>query len=212
MTTRHATSAFIAAFAAVMSSSLPATANAACDVARFGEAATNTCRRSESTCVPAYLPAEIRAIVRGAVVESVGLAVNDGRASWRGFDLDRRELVVVERYAGARLAQAPRVTTATADEYVKPFAADPARGVDHVRRYPLAAAKFTAMACLASAAWSEGQAPSHALTDISGQFFLLLADAAKTQSVLGRFEGTPGKLVRQFDGVMMRQRPGRAAP
>jgi hypothetical protein len=119
---------------------------------------------------------------------------------------------VVERYAGGRVGQAPRVATATAAEYVAPFGTDPAKGVDHVRRYPLGTARFTSMACLASAAWSEEPAPPRALTDMAGQFYLLLAETAQTQSVMGRFEGTPGKLARQFDEVMLRQRPGRAAP
>jgi hypothetical protein len=187
---------------------LPTAAHAACDVARFGESATKTCPRSTGNCIPSYLPEEISDIAKGAVVESVGLAVNDGRASWRALDIDRKEVVVVERYAGRRRGQAPRVNSSTPYEYLKTFDQDQTRWVDHVRRYPLSAAKFMALTCLASGAWSEGPAPSHELTDISSRFYLLLAESAQTASALGRFGGTPGNFARIVDDIVQRQRPG----
>src|SRR5947208_343919 len=64
---------------------LPAAAHAACDLAHFGDRAPRTCPRSSAECLPPHLPEPVKEIVRGAVVEWVGLAANDGRASWRAL-------------------------------------------------------------------------------------------------------------------------------
>lgn len=187
---------------------LPAAGEAACDLAAFGASATRTCPRSSAECMPPYLPEEVAGITRGAVVEAIGLAVNDGRASWRALDLDRREVIVVERYAGRRLAQAPAVAASTPNEYLRAQGQDASRWVDHVRRYPLAEARFRALACTAAGAWSERPAPFRELTDTGGRLYLLLADTAQVDLARGRFIGVAGSFVRGVDEVVRRQRPG----
>lgn len=146
----RALSAGIAVALSVLAALLPTTAAlAACDLARFGEPAPRTCPRATAECLPGHLPDEVKQIVRGAALEWVGLAVNDGRASWRALDIDRRELVVVERYAGSRVGRAPRVETATPHEYLRTNGEGDSRSIDHVRRWPLSPARFDALACVA---------------------------------------------------------------
>src|SRR6185295_1596888 len=95
---RRGMSVRLSLLAAALVCLAPMPSRADCDLARFGASATGACSRASADCVPAYLPEEIRAIVRGPVLETIGLAVNDGRASWRALDIERREVVVVERY------------------------------------------------------------------------------------------------------------------
>ena len=195
----------------VLAAMLPATAPAACDLARFGDPAPRTCARDAADCLPAHLPDEVKAIARGAVLEWVGLAVNDGRASWRALDLDRRELLVIERYAGPRLARAPRVAAtaaATAHELLRTSGEGKAQMVDHVRRWPLSRARFEALACLAAGAWSEQALPAHELTDSAARFYLLLPDKAQVDSAPGRFDGAPRKFERMVDDLAKRAKPG----
>lgn len=202
--------ALFAGLTVALATLLPATAaRAACDLARFGEPAPRTCPRSSEDCLPRYLPDEVKEIVRGAAVEWVGLAVNDGRASWRALDIDRRELVVVERYAGRRLGRAPRVETATPHEYLRTAGDGDTRSIDHVRRWPLSPARFDALACLAAGAWSARPLPVRELTDNASRFYLLLADRAQVDSAPGRFKGPPARFEGLADDIVKRQRPGR---
>jgi hypothetical protein len=190
---------------------LPAPARAACDLAHFGERAPRSCPRSSAECLPPHLPDPVKEIVRGAVVEWVGLAVNDGRASWRALDIDRREVLIVERYAGSRLSRAPRIEAATPHEYVEASGEGDSRSIDHVRRWPLSRARFEALACVASGAWSERPMPVREVSDSASRFYLLLADRAQVDTALGHFAGPPGKFERMVDDIVKRQRPGEAA-
>lgn len=201
--------ALFAGLTVALAALLPAAAAAACDLARFGDPAPRTCPRAAAECLPGYLPDEVTQIVRGAAVEWVGLAVNDGRASWRALDIDRRELVVVERYAGPRVGRAPRVETATPHEYLRTNGEGDARSIDHVRRWPLSPARFDALACLAAGAWSARPMPVRELTDNASRFYLLLADQAQVDTALGRFTGPPARFERLVDDIVKRQRPGR---
>ena len=182
-----------------------------CDLARFGASATATCPRSSADCVPAYLPEDIRAIARGPVLETIGLAVNDGRASWRALDLERREVIVVERYAGRKVGQAPKVDAATASEYLKTVDPEPQRSVDHVRRYPVSAARAAALACPVSDAAGGAPAPVRKVSDTGSRFYLLLGDKAHVSAAVGRFEGSPGAFGRAVDDIVKRGRPGAPA-
>lgn len=157
---------------------LPATGHAACEAARFGQSATKTCPRAEGTCMPDYLPPEIKSIAKGAVVESVGLTVNDGRATWRALDRGRGEVVVVERYAGRKLGQAPRV------------------------------AGLTALTCVASADWAQGVPTLDRTDTAGRAYLLLDGGKVQSESSLGTFRGAPGELVQAIDDVVKRQRPG----
>jgi hypothetical protein len=195
------------AFAAM----LPAAADAACDLSHFGERAPRTCARSSQECLPSYLPDPVKEIVRGAVLEWVGLAANDGRASWRALDIDRRELLVIERYAGSRVGRAPRVEPGTPHEYVKASGEGDSRTIDHVRRWPLSPARFDALACIAAGAWSPRPMPVREVTDSAGRFYLLLAERAQVDTALGRFTGSPSKFERMVDDIAKRQRPGQTA-
>lgn len=201
--------ASLASLAVALAALLPAAAAATCDPARFGQPAPRTCPRASSDCLPAYLPDEVKRIVRGAALEWVGLAVNDGRASWRALDIDRRELVVVERYAGQRVGRAPRLESATPHEYLRTNGEGDARSVDHVRRWPLSPARFEALACIAAGAWSEQVLPVRELSDSASRFYLLLADRAQADTALGRFTGPPVRFERLADDIAKRLRPGR---
>src|SRR5262245_12385973 len=140
----------LASLAVAFTAMLPAAAPAACDLARFGDPAPRSCPRSSADCLAPHLPDEVKQIVRGAAGEWVGLGPNDGRATWRALDIDRREVVVVERYAGRRLGRAPQVAPATPHEFVRTNGEGDSRSVDHVRRWPLSKARFESLACLAA--------------------------------------------------------------
>jgi hypothetical protein len=197
--------------AVALATMLPAAAPAACDLARFGDPAPRSCPRSSEECLPRHLPDEVRGIVRGAVVEWVGLATNDGRATWRALDIDRREVVVVERYAGPRLGRAPRIESATPHEYVRASGEGDSRSVDHVRRWPLSQARLQAIACVAAGAWSERPMPVREVSDSATRFYLLLAEQAQVDTALGRFAGPPARIERMVDDIVKRHRPGATA-
>jgi hypothetical protein len=197
--------------AATLACLLPAPSRADCDLARFGASAAGACARSAADCVPAYLPEEIRAIAGGAVLETVGLGVNDGRASWRALDIERREVVVVERYAGRKVGQAPKVDPATASEYLKTVDPEPKRSVDHVRRYPVSPAQAAALACPVSGAGAAPAPPVRTVSDTGSRFYLLLGETAHSSTAIGRFEGAPGGFGRAIDEIVKRGRPGAPA-
>lgn len=184
---------------------LPAASHAGCDLAKFGAAAPNACVRSSTDCVPAFLPEEIRAIGKGAVLETIGLAINDGRATWRALDIERNEVVVVERYAGRRLGQAPTVDKPTARDYLKTVDPEPSRVVDHVRRYPLSPAGTATLACQVTDVGAGPTPPVRHVTDIGSRIYLLRGDAANVTSAIGRFDGAPARFGRAIDDIVARQ-------
>ena len=191
---------------------LPMASRADCDLAKFGAHAQDACLRSAAGCLPAYVPEEIRVISRGAVLETVGLGGNDGRATWRALDIEHREVVVVERYAGRRVGQAPKVDRRTAAEYVKIVDPGPKLSVDHVRRYPVSVARATSLACLVSDIHAEKAAsPAHNVSDMGSRFYLLLGERAHASAANGRFEGAPGRFGHAIDDIVKWRRPGVAA-
>lgn len=184
---------------------LPAGARAACDIATFGAGIAGTCLRSAPGCVPDHLPEDVRRVERGAIVETVGLGPNDGRATWRALDLDRHEVVVVERYAGRKRGQAPRIASGTPHESLKE--ADGAAGwIDHVRRYALTRHHAEALGCIASRAGAETSPQSRPRSDTSSRFYLLLPDRAHAVSVVGAFGGAPTELASGIDAAAKRGR------
>lgn len=184
---------------------LPAGARATCDIASFGVGAADTCLRSAPGCVPDHLPEDVRRIERGAIVETVGLAANDGRATWRALDLDRHEIVIVERYAGRKRAQAPHIVPGTPHESLKE--GDKASGwIDHVRRYALTRHHAEALGCVAARAGSEAAPPSRPRSDASSRFYLLLPDRAHAVSTMGAFGGAPAELASGIDIAARRVR------
>src|SRR5262245_38047276 len=101
--TRTIRVAVVAACAAIL---LPAAADAACSPDTFGAQKRAVC--GSEKCPFFTPPAEIATIARGLFSESIGLFINDGYAGWIGIDLDARKIVDVQRYAGAKLGEAPR--------------------------------------------------------------------------------------------------------
>jgi hypothetical protein len=183
----------------------PAAARADCDIARFGdETAAGTCDRNAPSCLPAYLPEDVRRIGRGAVLETVGLAVNEGRAGWRALDIDRLELVVVERYAGPRRAQAPTVAASSEQEALKP--ADAQGAVDYVRRVPLSEHQVSELACLAAGLWSAERVASTSRTDTASRFYLLRPDKVRSFAANGTFAGKPLEFMRLADAALPKRR------
>lgn len=199
------TGATASALLLAMASLLPAGARAACDLASFGVGAAGMCLRSAPGCVPVKLPDDVRRIDRGAIVETVGLGPNDGRATWRALDLDRHEVVVVERYAGRKRAQAPHLAASTPRESLKET--EGAAGwIDHVRRYPLTRGRTEALGCVASRAGTEASPPSGPRSDMSSRFYLLLPERAHAASVMGSFGGATAELASGIDAVRKRAR------
>ena len=110
-----------------------------------------------------------------------------------------------------RVKRAPRIEAATPHEYVKANGDGESRSIDHVRRWPLSPARFDALACVASGAWSGRPMPMRKVSDSASRFYLLLADRAQVDTALGHFAGPPSKFERIVDEIVKRQRPGETA-
>jgi hypothetical protein len=186
-----------------LGSTVAAAAAAPCDLTQFGVGASRTCVRAEASCLPASLPDEVKQLGRAVVIEWVGLFVNDGRARWRALDLDRRELLVVQRYAGRQLNQAP------SGDGVRRVRQGGAEWVDQVKRYTLTPAQFDDLACPAAGLWAAQPAPSRALTDMASRLILLQPQSAQVDMALGRFDGVVAELERAM--VAAEQAPSAAA-
>lgn len=183
-----------------------------CDLAAFGSAPATPahlgCARGSAGCVPPFLPAEAQAVERGAVHETLGLGPNDGRATWRVLDVGRGQLVVVERYAGARLAAAPKVTTSP-HEFLRRQGPAGGEQVDHVRRWPLAAGELGRLACAIEPAWRSTVSLS-ARRDVGQRLYLVGPAQIKTQGGPGQLEGAPQAWQADMDAVAGSRAPGRS--
>jgi hypothetical protein len=198
--------AFALAIAVAVACGTPV-GSSACDLTRFGEDATNTCARTAVSCLPSALPDDVKRIARGAVLESAGVAGSEGRTTWRALDMDRLEVVVVERYSGARRAQAPTVAVSSDDEFLKTV--DAADAVDHVRRGPLSERQVDQLGCLAAPLWSLERAASRPSPGLVSRFHLLRSDRARTLEVSGAFAGAPGDFARAADAALPLRRGAR---
>jgi len=152
-----------AACAAVL---LPAAADAACPLDSFADRKVDVC--GSGKCTSFTPPVEIEAITRGVYGETIGLFINDGYAEWVGIDLDKSEIVEVQRYAGRELGAAPR---ASSDPNVtrRETRDGDRHWIDVVRRAPLAADAAGDIVCSANTVWAAPPSivpPSLSITDM----------------------------------------------
>src|SRR5262245_60201782 len=139
---------FAAACAAML---LPTAAGAACPLDSFAVRKVDVC--GSGKCTSFTPPVEIEAIARGVYAETIGLFINDGFAEWVGVDLDKSEIVEVQRFAGRELGAAPR---AGSDPNVtrRETRDGDRHTIDIVRRAPLAADAAGDIVCGANAVWA----------------------------------------------------------
>lgn len=150
----------------------------------------------------AAAPPEIAGISRGGYTESIGLHVNEGYASWCGFDLDRGVVVKVVSFSGACLAQAPRVSAATPTSYARETQGErgPVRAVVSYRA--LAGEGLARVVALANVLWeTEPLALSHA-TDVYHRVELLDGSEGKSMGGCGVLQGPAGRLARLLNSLL----------
>jgi hypothetical protein len=175
-------------------------ASAACPLASFGETKARTCTGTK--CRSANAPTEIAAITRGLFSENIGLFINDGHARWIGVDLDRSEIVEVERFAGARFAQAKpvfRKMKHTANHYGRETRGLNSRMIEFVRRKPVDIAALGELVCAANELWAFAPDPALGpligpMSDSHNKLYLLDQGAIKDFGGPGELTETPRKL------------------
>ena len=143
----------VAVAAACVAILLPVAADAACSPDTFGAQKRAVC--GSEKCPYFTPPEEIAAIARGLFSESIGLFINDGFAGWIGIDLDKNEIVDVQRYAGSKLGQAPRADALDPKVVRRETQEGDRHWIDIVRRVPLAAGTAGDLVCAANAVWAE---------------------------------------------------------
>ena len=140
----------IAAFASL-------SAQATCPLASFGvDRQKNTCGRD--ACRTHAPPPEIGAIQRGAYSESVSLDLYVSLSSWVGVDVDKAQIVTIERYPDSMLPGLIEVRKRQKDPGRFVVRRPDTSHVDVVRRYPVPAAKLREFVCAANKLWKAGDA------------------------------------------------------
>lgn len=197
----------VLAAAAAFLAAVPQPSRAACPLASFGEAKMQTCSGNE--CGPANAPKEISAISRGLFSENIGLFINDGHARWIGVDLDRSEIVEVERFAGARFAQAKpefRKMKQSANHYGREIRGLNSRAIEFVRKKPIDKAALGDVVCAANELWTYVPDPSVApligpMSDSYNKLYLLDRGAIKDFGGPGKLIEAPRKLRALLEGM-----------
>jgi hypothetical protein len=149
----------------------------------FGANKTESAARAK----PLYFepPEEFRSIRRGAYAEYVGMFINEGSASWAGFDLDRSEAVLVRFYGGENIDYAPK-TPDGPNRTRRQF--DNGESLEVITRINLDQAKLIELVNLANWLWSAHNYWNEMADDIHNAIVLLDGDTAKEL-------GGPGLLV-----------------
>lgn len=182
-------------------------APAACPLDSFGETKVRTC--SGTKCGSANAPKEIAAISRGLFSENIGLFINDGHARWIGVDLDRSEIVEVERFAGARFAQAKpefRKMKQTANHYGRQIKGLNSRAIEFVRRKPVDKAALGDLVCAANELWAYAPDPGVVpligpMSDSHNKLYLLDQGTIKDFGGPGDLAEAPRKLRVWLEGM-----------
>jgi hypothetical protein len=180
---------------------------ATCPLASFGETKTRTC--TGTNCGSANAPKEITAISRGLFSENIGLFINDGHARWIGIDLDRSEIVEVERFAGTRFAQAKpefRKMKHTANHYGREIRGLNSRAIEFVHRKPVDNAALGELVCAANELWAYAPDPEIApligpMSDSHSKLFLLDQGTIKDFGTPGELTEAPRKLRALLEGM-----------
>jgi hypothetical protein len=192
-----------AACAAIL---LPAAADAACSPDTFGAQKRAVC--GSEKCPFFTPPAEIAAIARGLFSERIGLFINDGYAGWVGVDLDKGEIVDVQRFAGSKLGEAPRANALDPKAVRRETKEDGRHWIDILRRAPLVSAAAGDIVCGANTVWAEqaGIVLRPVITDMHSGVVLIDRETRKAV-------GGPGGMSEAADALHAQlQRLVRGAP
>jgi hypothetical protein len=197
----------ILAAATAFLAAAPQTSRADCATASFGETKKQICTGNK--CGPANAPKEISAISRGLFSENIGLFINDGHVRWIGVDIDRSELVEVERFAGARFAQAKpefRNMKHGTNHYGREIRGLNSRAIEFVRKKPIDSAALVEVVCAANELWTHAPDPSIAplmgpMSDSYSKLYLLDRGAIKEFGGPGEVIEAPRKLRVLLEGM-----------
>lgn len=151
----------------------------------LGAKKSRPCERAK--CISFTVPEELKGIRRGGYSEYVGLFVNDGRAVWCGFDLDSREVIRVDRYAGRQLSSAPEVDAPTVTHYRRLSGDKDNKMVDIVTTRKISKEEQAGLICLSNELWASTKENMNMATDVHNAIVLLDGDQ-------GRMFGGPGVL------------------
>lgn len=151
----------------------------------FGAKKSYSCERAK--CMSFTPPEELQGIRHGGYTEYVGMFINDGRAIWCGFDLDAREVIRVDRYAGRKLSSAPEVGVQTTNHYQRQSGEKNKKIVDVVTRRKISKAELADLICLSNELWASMEDHMSVATDVHNAVVLLDGDE-------GRMFGGPGVL------------------
>jgi len=183
---------------------LPGAAGAVCPLDTFGAQKIDICRSEK--CSYFTPPAEIAAIARGAYSEMIGLFINDGLAEWIGVDLDKNEIVQVQRYAGRQLGAAPRASGKNITR--RETREGDRRWIDVTRRTPLASDAAGDIVCSANTVWAEPPGPPRvSITDMHQGVVLVDRGTRKAVGGPGGMSDTARVLHAQLERLT-----GRAPP
>jgi len=154
-----------------------------CDIEAFGQSPVKTCKPSDNGCVPTWLPPELSAIKAGLYTGNVGLSINDGMATWIGLNLENREFVRIDRYAGRRIGDAPAIPVPSANRYRNDVAER--RWVDIVNRGTVTDQQFQSICDAASPLWQEPQNLYAIVTDSDTHLVLVRGDTYRKHGAAG---------------------------
>jgi hypothetical protein len=195
------------AAAAAILAAAPQASLAACTLSSFGEAKAQTCSSSE--CGSANAPKEISAISRGLFSENIGLFINDGHARWVGVDLDRSEIIEVERFAGARFPQAKpelRKMKQTATHYGREIRGLNSRMIEFVRKKSVDDSVLANVVCAANELWAYKPDPNlprliGPMGDTHNKVYLVDRGTIKDFGGPGELTEAPRKLRALLEGM-----------
>ena len=188
-----------------------AAAVAACSPASSGEKKADLC--SGSTCRSFAAPKEIADIRRGIYSEYVGLFVNDGYARWVGLDLDRSEMVEVQRFAGKQLPAAVkqlRKMKQSANHYKRETRSAKLHIIDVVHKKPADRSAIGDLICAANGLWAEVSDPKLGpfqvvpASDSHNKLYLLDRGAVKDFGGPGELTEAPRRLRESLDALQKR--------
>jgi hypothetical protein len=157
----------------------------ACPVETYGAAKSSVCTGEKCNFIAP--PVEIAQISRGGYLEEIGLL--SGGATWIGLDLKLGTLIEVQRYAGVRLWDAPRISSPTDDRYARETKTGRTHWIDIVRKRPATLDETSDFVCAANGLWTTNQRFLRNATDIHSALFLLDGDSIKNFGGLGLLSG-----------------------
>jgi hypothetical protein len=147
-------------------------------------------------------PPEVGSIMRGGYVEFAGLFINEGRASWNGFDVVSGQAVKVERYSGRLIKSAPEIPSPTASRFRRDASTDKYTAVEIVTTKQLRDEQLAELVQVSNVLWYSRASFLSFVTDIHNALYLRDGGEAKLFGGPGRLNGPARRLADLLDSMM----------